>query len=427
MTPASLSTLPVPSVRQSADDGHIVRTAARVPAPTHRARVRAELARYSAAIGLTGIVRRHGSPLLVLDTARVRDQLLLLRRELPAAHVHFATKALPHPDVVRTIAETGASFEVASRGEIALLRDAGVDVGRTLHTHPIRSRADIADAYCSGIRRFVVDNPGELWKLAVLPRDIDVLVRLSFPNSAAGCDLSTKFGATEVQAAALVEQAIGLGVSVAGFSFHVGSQTTTVAPFERAIRRTTRLMSELEVRTGSRFSVLDLGGGFPIGYDEAVPDLAVLGAGIRTAIAAGGRSDTVLLEPGRFVTATAMTLVSRVVGSSDRVDGRWHYLDDGLYGSYSNVLTEGVHPLVFAASELTGSSVPDAARERVTLAGPTCDSVDVIARGIELPVLGEGDLLVSPMMGAYTSVTASGFNGLEPTPIHVIEAGPLRS
>ncbi|KQX07861.1 MULTISPECIES: type III PLP-dependent enzyme [unclassified Leifsonia] len=388
--------------------------------------MRVELARYSAAIGLPGIVRRHGSPLLVLDVARVREQLDLLRRELPGAQVHFATKALPHPAVVRTIELAGASFEVASRGEIALLRNTGVDVGRTLHTHPIRSRADVADSYGSGIRRFVVDNPGELSKLAVLPRDIDVLVRLSFPNPSAGCDLSAKFGATEAQAAALVERAIELGVTVAGFSFHVGSQTTSVAPFEHAIRRTTRLMNDLEAHTGVRFHVLDLGGGFPIGYDEAVPDLAVLASGIRAALSASGRHDVVLLEPGRFVTATAMTLVSRVVGSSDRIDGRWHYLDDGLYGSYSNVLTEGVHPLVFAACELQESPIPDAARERVTLAGPTCGSIDVIAHGVDLPVLHEGDLLVSPMMGAYTSVTASAFNGLEPTRIHVVDAGSRR-
>ncbi|WP_082468258.1 type III PLP-dependent enzyme [Leifsonia sp. Leaf264] len=419
MTTASVSTLLDPSVHESAEtDGRSFTTSRARSEPSHRELVRAALARYSSAIGLPALVRRHGSPLLVLDTSRVREQLDLLRRELPDARIHFATKALPHPAVIRTIAATGASFEVASRGEIALLRENGVDLSGTLHTHPIRTRSDIGDAYGCGIRRFVVDNPGELSKIAELPHDVDVLVRLSFPNPDAGCDLSAKFGATERQAAALVGDAIRHGVRVAGFSFHVGSQTTSVAPFEHAIQRSTRLMDELEARFGLRFHVIDLGGGFPIGYDEAVPELAALATGIRTAIAVGGRNDTVLLEPGRFVTATAMTLVTRVVGSSDRVDGRWHYLDDGLYGSYSNVLTEGVHPLVFAASELT--TTPDAASERVTLAGPTCDSVDVIARGIDLPVLGEGDLLVSPMMGAYTSVTASGFNGLEPTRIHVI-------
>ncbi|MET0976736.1 MAG: type III PLP-dependent enzyme [Leifsonia sp.] len=390
------------------------------PGTQHREAVRVELARYAERISLFAIVRSHGSPLLVLDPTRIHEQIRLLRQELPAAEIHFATKALPHPAAIGAVAAAGAGFEVASRGEIALLARQGVDVGRCLHSHPIRSRTDIVDAYLAGVRHFVVDNHRELVKLAVLPRDIDVLVRLSYPNPDAGCDLSAKFGSTPAQACELVRQAVGLGVAVAGFSFHVGSQTTSSEPFEWAITRTSALMDELERELGIRFRVLDIGGGFPIGYDEPVPSLAVIASGIRAAIRASGRRDRLLLEPGRFIAATAMTLVSRVVGSSDRVDGRWHYLDDGLYGSYSNVLTEQVHPLVFAASELTGGE--PARRETVTLAGPTCDSVDVIARSCELPALTEGDLVVSPMMGAYTSVTASGFNGIDPTPIHVLRS-----
>jgi ornithine decarboxylase len=396
---------------------HVAVTA---PVSTHRERSRAALAGYAESIRLFDIVRGHGSPLLVLDPDRVTQQLRLLQHELPGAAIHFATKALPHPAALRAVAASGAGFEVASRGEVALLASEGLDVSGCLHTHPIRSRTDIVEAYIAGVRRFVVDNQRELVKLAVLPRDIDVLIRLSYPNADAGCDLSTKFGATAQQAENLVRQAVARGIEVSGFSFHVGSQTTSPEPYTRAIARTAALMDEWEDRFGIRFRVLDIGGGFPIAYDEAVPDIAVIAAAIRRAIAASGRRDALLVEPGRFVAATAMTLVSRVVGTSDRVDGRWHYLDDGLYGSYSNVLTEHVHPLLFTASELIGTA--STRRERVTLAGPTCDSVDVIARDQELPELAEGDLVVSPMMGAYTSVTASGFNGIPATPIHVLDS-----
>lgn len=109
-----------------------------------------------------------------------------------------------------------------------------------------------------------------------------------------------------------------------------------------------------------------------------------------------------------------MTLLSSVVGTAERDGQVWHYLDDGLYGSYSNVMTEDVHPPILALEELRRT---DAALDAVTLAGPTCDSADVIARNYPMPALGIGDLVVSPMMGAYTTVTASRFNGIEPTPI----------
>jgi len=92
----------------------------------------------------------------------------------------------------------------------------------------------------------------------------------------------------------------------------------------------------------------------------------------------------------------------------------WHYLDDGVYGSYSNVMTEDVHPPIIALRELTGDAVTN---EAVTLAGPTCDSADVIARDYPMPSLEVGDIVVSPMMGAYTSVTSSRFNGIAATPI----------
>ena len=129
-----------------------------------------------------------------------------------------------------------------------------------------------------------------------------------------------------------------------------------------------------------------------------------------------------------------MTLVTRVVGTADRIDGRWAYLDEGLYGAYSNIPAEDVHALVFAGSELdaqppvdeTGDRATrrlrDHRREPVTLAGPTCDSVDVVARRLPLPPLAAGDLLLSPMMGAYTAATATGFNGIAPTPVVVIPA-----
>ncbi len=93
---------------------------------------------------------------------------------------------------------------------------------------------------------------------------------------------------------------------------------------------------------------------------------------------------------------------------------QWHYLDDGIYGSYSNVMTEDVHPPILALREVVDGA---SGYESVTLAGPTCDSADVIARDYPMPTLNVGDVVVSPMMGAYTSVTSSRFNGIPATPI----------
>jgi ornithine decarboxylase len=317
---------------------------------------------------------------------------------------------------------------------VDLLEREGVAIDRCLHTHPVKTVADITGAYLRGIRTFVVDNADEIGKFRGLPSDFAVLVRLSFPNPGAKSDLSSKFGVAPEGADALVGHCLRAGLRVAGFTFHVGSQTTSAAPWVHAIRRTLALMRRLEHAHGIRFDTLDLGGGFPVGYDEPAPSLAELGRGIRAALSAAPDRYRIIIEPGRFVSAPAMTLVTRVVGTADRIDGRWAYLDEGLYGAYSNIPAEDVHALVFAGSELdaqpqsddTGDRATrrlrDHRRESVTLAGPTCDSVDVVARHLPLPPLAAGDLLLSPMMGAYTAATATGFNGIAPTPIVVVPA-----
>lgn len=404
--------------------------------PPHRELVRRELAAYAQRVRLGDLVRTHGSPLFVLDPDRVAAQLGELRRELPGVGIHFATKSLPHPAVIDAVHAAGASFEVASRGELDLLERRGVPVGGCLHTHPVKTVAEITSAYLRGIRTFVVDSASEIGKFAGLPCcDVGVLVRLSFPNPDAKSDLSSKFGVAPEDAPALVERCLAARLPVRGFTFHVGSQTTSPEPWRRAIATTLGLMRALEARHGIRFELLDLGGGFPVAYDEPVPPLAEIARGIRSALAAVPPHVRVVVEPGRFVAAPAMTLVTRVIGTNDRADGRWHYLDEGLYGAYSNIPAEDVHALVFAAAELGVQPIGDDAAERatrriltrmrvpVTLAGPTCDSVDVIARHLPLPPLGDGDLLVSPMMGAYTWATATGFNGIAPTPVVVLPRG----
>jgi ornithine decarboxylase len=125
-----------------------------------------------------------------------------------------------------------------------------------------------------------------------------------------------------------------------------------------------------------------------------------------------------LAEPGRYLAADCMTLLTSVVGTAERDGREWHYLDDGLYGSYSNVMTEDVHPPILALRELTDDGASQ--YEPVTLAGPTCDSADVIARDYPMPPLEVGDIVVSPMMGAYTAVTSSRFNGIPATRIVMV-------
>jgi ornithine decarboxylase len=324
-------------------------------------------------------------------------------------------KAAPHPIVLSTIAICGGGFDVATSAEIALLQQLGLPMDRCIHTNPIKKPVDIDVAYAAGIRTFVVENPCEVQKFVGMPADIELMVRLAFRNPAAKSDLSSKFGVEPADAELLVKHVVASGVQFAGFSFHIGSQSASAQAFGTALRGTLDLVAHIADSLGVRARVIDIGGGFPVTYREQMPTIDGIADVIDDALGSARDDFTLLAEPGRYLAADCMTLLTSVVGTAERDGQVWHYLDDGLYGSYSNVMTEDVHPAILAMRELTADSVGEI--EPVTLAGPTCDSADVIARNYPMPPLEVGDIVVSPMMGAYTAVTSSRFNGIPATPI----------
>ncbi|GLP73903.1 ornithine decarboxylase [Mycobacterium antarcticum] len=383
--------------------------------PHRRSQLRSQLS--TRARGWRQLIAAHGTPLLVLDPYRVAAQYSLLTESLRGFHLHYAVKALPHPAVLTVLAASGSGFDVATTAEVDLVARLGVPMDRCIFTHPVKKPADIDYAYAHGIRTFVVDNPVEAAKFVGRAPDIGILVRLGFPNPSAKSDLSTKFGTAPAEAELLVKHVIAAGVRFAGFSFHVGSQGSSVAPYRDALRATLDLTRHVERTLGLHVSSIDIGGGFPVSYRDEMPAIGAIGAVIDEVLGSN-RDYTMLAEPGRFVVADCMTLFTSVVGSAIRAGRTRHYLDDGLYGSYSNVMTEDVHPPILALSELEddGGRAP---LEPVTLAGPTCDSVDVVAADYPMPTLAVGDVVVSPSMGAYTAVTSSRFNGVPATPIVV--------
>ena len=380
--------------------------------PRRRSQLRDDLRRRSHR--WAELVEAHGTPLLVLEPHLVARRVRQLQNALPDFGLHYAVKALPHPVVLSTIAICGAGFDVATRGEVDQLQQLGLPMNRCIHTNPIKKPADIDHAYAAGIRTFVVENPCEIQKFAGRPADVELLVRLAFRNPAAKSDLSSKFGAELSDAELLVKHVLAAGVQFAGFSFHVGSQSPSAAPFRVALRETLGLVAHLRDALGVRTRVLDIGGGFPVSYREPEAPIHEIAAIVDDVLGADRDSFTLLAEPGRFLAADCMTLLTSVVGSAVRDGQVWHYLDDGLYGSYSNVMAEDVHPPILALSELADHEMR---LDPVTLAGPTCDSADVVARDYPMPALGIGDVLISPMMGAYTAVTSSRFNGIPATPI----------
>ena len=349
------------------------------------------------------LVREFGSPLLILDCERVRVQYRKLRRALPHVDLHYALKPLPHAAVVQTVLEEGGFLDLATTGEVQLVEALGVEAARCIHTHPIKRPEDIANALAFGVRTFVADNPDEVRKFARFTTQAELLLRVSFRAPGAVCDLSRKFGCDPEDLLPIARLAAQLGVRVRGLSFHVGSQSPDATKHVEAVSACARLMRAARRERLGRFDTLDIGGGFPIDYATPVQDIARFCAPLRASLARLPGRVRVIAEPGRYIVGPAAIGVASVMGRAQREGHWWYYLDDGLYGSYSGQLFDHarypVEPLRDAAERLPA-----------VLAGPTCDSIDVIAENLMLPKLKTGDLVVGRAMGAYTWASATDFN-----------------
>jgi ornithine decarboxylase len=349
------------------------------------------------------LVKEFGSPLVILDCERVRLQYRKLRKALPGVDLHYALKPMPHPAVVNTIIAEGGYLDLATTGEVQLVERLGVSPERCIHTHPIKREQDIVNAIKFGVRTFVADNPDEVRKFARHKENAELLLRVSFRSPGAVVDLSRKFGCDPEDLLDLARLAADLGIGVRGLSFHVGSQARDSAKHVEALLACAKLQAAARKEKLGAFDTLDIGGGFPIDYAQPVENISRFCAPVRAALGKLPKRVRVIAEPGRYIVGPSAIGVASVMGRAKREGHWWYYLDDGLYGSYSGQLFDHarypVEPLRDSEERLPS-----------VLAGPTCDSIDVIAENLMLPELKAGDLIVGRAMGAYTWASASEFN-----------------
>jgi ornithine decarboxylase len=363
------------------------------------------------------LVARYGSPLLVIDAERVRQQYRRLKNALPGVDLHYALKPLPHSSLITTLQAEGAFFDLATNGEVELVRRLGVEPDRCIHTHPIKRDSDIRTALSFGVTRFVVDNPDELRKFVQFRNRCSLLIRVSFRSPGAVVDLSRKFGCDPESATELFRLATELRVKIDGLSFHTGSQNANPAMIVKAID-VCRDLLQGAAAAGHVAQILDIGGGFPVDYLQPAMPIEEFCAPINAALKRLPEGIRLIAEPGRYISAPSAIAVASVMGRALRDGHWWYYLDDGLYGSYSGQMYDhSVFPV--EALQPGGDTFPS------VLAGPTCDSIDVIREKIELPKLAIGDLIVGRVMGAYTWASASEFNFFPKATVLALDRGLL--
>jgi ornithine decarboxylase len=355
------------------------------------------------------------TPCLVMDLEIIAEAYEALRWHLPLARVFYAVKANPAAEIITMLERKGANFDVASPGEIALCLAHGVDPNRLSFGNTIKKEKDIAFAYEAGLRLFAFDSAHELDKLARAAPGARVFCRILVPCDGAEWPLSRKFGCAPEMAADLLHRARDHGLDPYGISFHVGSQQTDPAQWEHAVGTAARLFSLLaEADIGLR--MVNIGGGFPAHYRGAVPDTRDYARAVMAAITRhfGNHLPDIIIEPGRSLVGDAGIIQSEVVLISQKGGGddkRWVYLDVGKFNGLAETMDESIKYRILTPGR-GGAAGP------VVLAGPTCDSADILYEKTEyrLPLgLAVGDKVEILSAGAYTASYASvGFNGFAP-------------
>jgi ornithine decarboxylase len=358
------------------------------------------------------------TPYLELDVPAAVTRYRRLTAAFPGTAVHYAVKANPEQALLRALVAAGSRFDVASPGEVVAVLDAGAEPWQLVYSNPVKRRADIAFAARLGVKLFVTDSIEETQKIAAAAPDAGVLCRITTTGAGSDWSLSRKYGCRPGEAIHILRSAAGVGLDPAGISFHVGSQQRDPEAWGAPIAASARIF-ELLHREGLDPWLLDLGGGFPARLANDCPPLQLYAAAIERHLRRefGNERPRVIIEPGRSVVGDAGTLVATVLGVVRRGDTRWVYLDAGVFSGLVETLDEAIRYRLTTSAD-GGPAGP------CVLAGPTCDSVDVLYQRnpVELPLaLGEGDTVLLHAAGAYSSCYSTvGFNGFAPLPTRLV-------
>ncbi|CEG06908.1 Lysine/ornithine decarboxylase [Afipia felis] len=354
-------------------------------------------------------------PCLVVDLEVVRDNYQTFAKALPDSRVFYAVKANPAPEVLSLLASLGSCFDTATVAEIEMALAAGATPDRISFGNTIKKERDIARAYALGIRLFAVDCVAEVEKIARSAPGAKVFCRILYDCAGAEWPLSRKFGCEPEMAVEVLDLAKRLRLEPVGISFHVGSQQRKVKAWDRALAMASQVFRDCAER-GISLSMVNMGGGFPTKYLKDVPPVVQYGRSIFRALRKhfGNQIPETIIEPGRGMVGNAGVIEAEVVlisKKSDDDENRWVYLDIGKFGGLAETMDESIRYAIRTRHD-------GAEMAPCVLAGPTCDSADVMYEKVPYPLpvtLEIGDKVLIEGTGAYTSTYSSvAFNGIPP-------------
>jgi ornithine decarboxylase len=327
-------------------------------------------------------IKEHGTPLFILDHRIIRNNYRVFKKHLPRVQCYYAVKANSNQEIVKTLFDEGSSFDVASYNEFMQVyeyirhfkeKDQEFFIwDKIIFSNTIKDRDTLRK-----IKRYrplvTFDNRDEIRKIQEHCPTAGLVLRLKVPDIGSQVEMSSKFGAEPGDAQSLIRQASDAGLVVEGLSFHVGSQCTHFNNYTAALAIASEIFHHAR-KKGVALNIIDIGGGFPVPYDAQVPKFEKLAKLLNAEFERLFPDDIeIIAEPGRFIVATAATLVSEIIGKARRDGKVFYHINDGVYHTFSGVVYDHWIPNFHALRR--------GKEEVCAVVGPTCDSFDKITRG----------------------------------------------
>ncbi|GMH14851.1 hypothetical protein Nepgr_016692 [Nepenthes gracilis] len=377
---------------------------------------------------INGEQRETKEPFYVLDLGVIVRLMDGWTRAMPSIRPYYAVKCNPNHSFLAAMAALGANFDCASKSEIESVLSLGVSPDRIIFANPCKAESHIRYAASVGVNMTTFDSKYEIEKIRKWHPKCGLLLRVKAPDEGGSkMQLGVKYGALVYEVAPLLQTAHSAGLTVYGVSFHVGSAACHPEVYEAAV-----LMAKSVFDTAAQLGLpemktLDIGGGFMAEPEIFEAAASAVNSAVETYFS-NVPNLTVIAEPGRYFAEPVFTLAVTVIGKRVRSDElREYWINDGIYGSLNGIIYDcrTVNPTPFAVTSQAGNPLCKGLPTYCsTVFGPTCDSLDTVMRGLELPDLEVNDWLVFGNMGAYTTAAGSEFNGFSTSAIRTYLLNP---
>jgi ornithine decarboxylase len=362
------------------------------------------------------IIEKYGpsGAFYIVNIGDILRRLQLWRKLFPTIEPFYAVKSNCSSVICELLGLCGIGFDVASIGEINIIKDKVKNMNKIIFAHPIKPIDSIVYARTVDVDLLVVDSEHELYKVKLYHPHANLLIRLKVDDKDSICRFSEKFGIDQDNITNILDLASRMNLNVKGVSFHVGSNCKNAKQYYSAIEMA-KYTFDIAKEKNFNFSIIDSGGGFSgDNSNESFELLENISTEIYKALEDFFNNDpnlTLMAEPGRFFCTNSHTLVLNVIGKKVKIDKETGnkiqtlYLNDGLYGSFSAITYDYQKPTIIPYNN------DDIQKYKTILQGASCDSLDVVCKDIMLPELEISDLVYVENFGAYTISSSSSFNG----------------